>query len=107
MVMFFGLTNSLATFQAMMNTIFANEMAQGWLTIYMDDMAIHTQPEPGEKHEHHLRWHREKVQHVLKTLQEHDLFLQPEKCAFEQDEIEFLGIRIKEGTVHMEEHKSR
>ena len=41
-VMFFGLTNSPATFQAMMNTIFANEMAQGWLTIYMDDMAIHT-----------------------------------------------------------------
>ena len=40
-VMFFGLTNSPATFQAMMNTIFANEMAQGWLTIYMDDMAIH------------------------------------------------------------------
>ena len=29
MVMFFGLTNSLATFQAMMNTIFVNEMAQG------------------------------------------------------------------------------
>ena len=41
-VMFFGLTNSPATFQAMMNTIFANEMAQGWLMIYMDDMAIHT-----------------------------------------------------------------
>ena len=40
--MFFGLINSPVTFQAMMNTIFANEMAQGWLTIYMDDMAIHT-----------------------------------------------------------------
>ena len=40
--MFFGLTNSLATFQTMMNTIFANEMAQGWLTVYMDDMMIAT-----------------------------------------------------------------
>ena len=40
-VMFFGLTNSPATFQAMMNSIFAPEIAEQWLTIYMDDMAIH------------------------------------------------------------------
>ena len=47
-VMFFGLTNSPATFQTMMNTIFCEEMAQGWLTIYMDDMAIHMGPKEGE-----------------------------------------------------------
>jgi hypothetical protein len=41
-VMFFGLTNSLATFQTMMNSIFANDIAEKWLTVYMDDMAIHT-----------------------------------------------------------------
>ena len=45
-VMFFGLTNSPATFQTMMNIIFANEMAQGWLTVYMDDMMIATKPKP-------------------------------------------------------------
>jgi len=38
-VMFFGLTNSPATFQMMMNTIFRREVAQGWLSIYMDDIA--------------------------------------------------------------------
>jgi len=42
MVMFFSLTNSPATFQTMMNTIFAPEIAEQWLTVYMDDMAIHT-----------------------------------------------------------------
>jgi reverse transcriptase-like protein len=42
MVMFFGLTNSPATFQMMMNTIFRKQVAQGWLSIYMDDIAIHT-----------------------------------------------------------------
>ena len=47
-VMFFGLTNLPATFQTMMNTIFANEMAQGWLTVYMDDMMIATKTEPGK-----------------------------------------------------------
>jgi hypothetical protein len=41
--MFFGLTNSPATFQTMMNSIFAKEIAEKWLTVYMDDMAIHTQ----------------------------------------------------------------
>jgi hypothetical protein len=32
-VMFFGLTNSLATFQTMMNSIFAKEIAEKWLTV--------------------------------------------------------------------------
>ena len=41
-VMFFGLTNSPATFQTMMNIIFAEEVREGWLTIYMDNMLIHT-----------------------------------------------------------------
>jgi hypothetical protein len=51
--MFFGLTNSLATFQTMMNTIFAVEVAEGWLTIYMDDMAIHTKPRNFESNVQH------------------------------------------------------
>ena len=40
-VMFFGLTNSPATFQTMMNAIFAAELLEGWLTIYMDDILVH------------------------------------------------------------------
>ena len=39
-VMFFGLCNSPATFQAMMNDIFADMIREGWLHIYMDDMLI-------------------------------------------------------------------
>ena len=42
LVMFFGLTNSPATFQAMMNMLFRMLIASGDLTVYMDDMAIHT-----------------------------------------------------------------
>ena len=41
-IMFFGLTNSLATFQTMINFIFADDIAEKWLTVYMDNMAIHT-----------------------------------------------------------------
>ena len=41
--MFFRLTNSPATFQTMMNSIFTNDIAEKWLTVYMDNMAINTQ----------------------------------------------------------------
>jgi len=46
--MFFSLTNSPATFQMMMNTIFRTKVAQGWLSVYMDDIAIHTKQEPNK-----------------------------------------------------------
>jgi len=38
--MFFGLTNLPATFQTMMDNIFREEIAQGWLKIYMDDLIV-------------------------------------------------------------------
>jgi hypothetical protein len=38
--MFFGLCNSPATFQHMMDNIFIVQMAKGWMIIYMDDMLI-------------------------------------------------------------------
>ena len=41
-VMFFGLTNSPAMFQTMMNAIFAEELRENWLTIYMDNILVHT-----------------------------------------------------------------
>jgi len=41
-VMFFGLTNSLATFQTIMDTIFHKQIARETLTVYMDDIAIYT-----------------------------------------------------------------
>jgi hypothetical protein len=53
--MFFGLTNSPATFQTMMNSIFADKIAEKWLTVYMDDMAIHTQCLEHESEEQHVQ----------------------------------------------------
>jgi hypothetical protein len=37
----------------MMNMVFAVEVAEGWLTIYMDDMAIHTKLENFETENQH------------------------------------------------------
>jgi hypothetical protein len=105
MVMFFGLTNSPATFQTMMNTIFREEMAQKWLTIYMDDMAIHTNKREDETDEEHLQRHRTYVKIILQRLEDHDLYLKPEKCTFEQSNIEFLGVQIENSTIQMDNSK--
>jgi Reverse transcriptase (RNA-dependent DNA polymerase) len=105
MVMFFRLTNSPATFQMMINTIFTDDIAEKWLTVYMDDMAIHTTCQTGETEEQHIQRHRIYVRRVLTKLMEHNLFLKPEKCSFEQLSIEFLGIRITQGEVQMDNTK--
>jgi hypothetical protein len=104
-VMFFRLTNSPATFQMMMNSIFTNEIAEKWLTVYMDDMAIHTQRQDSETEEQHVQWHRIYVKQILAKLMEHNLFLKPAKCVFEQPSIEFLGVRITQGEVQMDNTK--
>ena len=104
-VMFFGLTNSPATFQMMMNTIFRKEVAEGWLSVYMDDIAIHSKKRPMETEEQHRQRHKIYVQHVLDKLEKHDLYLKPEKCAFEKDEIDYLGVIIGNGIVKMDPSK--
>ena len=41
--MYFGMTNSLATFQALMNSVFADLIAEGQVVVYMDDILIYSQ----------------------------------------------------------------
>jgi hypothetical protein len=92
--MFFGLTNSPATFQMMINTIFRTEVAQGWLSVYMDDIAIHTKLKPGETEQQHTNRHQRMTHHILEVLEKNDLYLKPEKCEFEKEEIEYLGVIV-------------
>jgi Reverse transcriptase (RNA-dependent DNA polymerase) len=92
--MFFGLYNSLATFQMMMDDIFQPEIIKGWLHIYMDDFVIATKNDPCN--------HDTKVRHILQKLHDHDLYLKPEKCSFSQQEVEYLGVIIGGGKVCMD-----
>jgi fructosamine-3-kinase len=97
MVMFFGLTNSLATFQMMMNTIFQCKVQEGWLSIFMDDRIIYTKQLPREMEEHHRQWHQQLVHCIFKILEKNDLYVKLEKCTFKQEEIEYLGVIIRKG----------
>ncbi len=93
-IMFFGLTNSPSTFQTMMDTIFQELTATREVVIYMDDILIATPS--------NLDHHRNVVHQVLDKLEEHDLFLKPEKCTFEAPEIKYLGLVIGGGKVQMD-----
>jgi Reverse transcriptase (RNA-dependent DNA polymerase) len=106
-VMFFGLTNSPATFQMMMNTIFRTEVAQGWLSVYMDDIAIHTRKCPNETEEQHIERHRTHTHHVLDKLEKNDLYLKPEKCEFKKEEIKYLGVIVGKNKLKMDPKRLR
>jgi len=92
-VIFFGMTNSPATFQTIMNDIFRTLIAKGIVVVYLDDILIFMRTE--EEHE-------QAVQRVLEVLAEHKLFLHPEKYEFHWKEIEYLGLVISENKVAMD-----
>ena len=92
--MFLGLTNSPATFQMIIDNIFQEEVAQGWLHIYVDNMIIAT--------EDNKVLHEFRVNHILDKLEKFNLFLKPEKCKFHQWEVEYLGIIIGNSSVKMD-----
>ena len=93
LVMFFGLTNSLATFQTMMNEIFHDLILEGVVCVYIDNILIYT-----KTREEHLRITRI----VLERLRMHKLYLKHKKCTFEQERIEYLGLIISHDKVKMD-----
>jgi hypothetical protein len=93
LVMCFGLTNSPATFQMMMNEIFQDLITKGVIYVYLDDILIFTNS---------LEDHRRITGLVLDRMREHKLYLRPEKCKFEKTKIEYLGVIISHNKVEMD-----
>jgi len=91
--MFFGMTNSLATFQTIINNIFQNLIAEGIVVVYLDNILIFTKTE--EEHAQVVRW-------VLQVLKKNKLFLCPEKCKFCKQQIKYLNLVILENEVSMD-----
>ena len=92
-VVFFGLTNSPATFQHFINDLFRDMIAEGWLVIYMDNLLIFS---PNDA------THTERTKCVLQQMKERDLHLKLEKCNFASSEVEYLGMIIKPGELTMD-----
>ena len=70
MVMFLGLKNSPATFQAMMNKLLRDLINTGKVAMFIDDVIIGTETE--EEHD-------KIVAEVIRRLEENDLYVKPEK----------------------------
>jgi len=95
-VMYFGLTNSPTTFQAMMNNLFRDLINQRDTATFIDDILVAIDMEEG---------HDELVEEVLRRLEENNLFVKPEKCKWKVREVEFLGVVISPKGVEMQKEK--
>ena len=71
MVMFFGLTDPPATFQAMMNELLRDLINTGKVATFIDNVIIGMEMKKG---------HDEIVAEVVKRLEENNLYMKPEKC---------------------------
>ena len=71
MVMFFRLTNSPATFQAMINELLRDLINTGKVAVFINNIIVGTEIEKG---------HDELVAEVIRRLEENNLYMKPEKC---------------------------
>ena len=94
--MFFGLTNSPAIFQVMMNDLLRNMIEKEEVVAFIDDMMIATETEEG---------HDKIVEEVLRRIEENDLFVKPKKCVWKVREVGFLVVIIVSDRVRMEKEK--
>jgi hypothetical protein len=104
-VMYFGLCNLPATFQAFMNdiyrpTITKHDLLGTAIHVYMDDIAIATKVSlsPSQSYTVHVA----AVSNVLWVALEHDLYFKLEKCVFHAPSIDYLGVILEKGVTRMD-----
>ncbi|KAH9706417.1 Endonuclease [Citrus sinensis] len=95
LVMLFGLINAPATFCTLMNKVL-QPFLDRFVVVYLDDIVVYSTTL--EEHAQHLR-------QVLQVLRNNELYLKLEKCSFSQREVEFLGRKIADGKLIIEDSK--
>ncbi|MBW0482361.1 hypothetical protein O181_022076 [Austropuccinia psidii MF-1] len=81
----FGIQNLAAYFQRMMDTIFQEEILEGWMVIYIDDIIIYS-----EQCEDHVKY----IERVLSKCTPINLKISPKKCNCGQQELLALRHRL-------------
>ena len=79
-----------------MNHILKPLIDEGHIIVYMDNILVFTNS---------LNEHHKIVQQVLQILEEHHLYLKPEKCSFEMPTVNYLGIIVGNRIVKMDPKK--
>ena len=83
-VMPFGVSNAPATFQRLMNKVFAKEL-DAFILVYLDDILIFSQTK--EEHLEHIRT-------ALGRLRDAKIYARLHKCEFYKDKVEYLGFDV-------------
>ena len=94
-VMLFGLNNSSAMFEIMMNDLLRDLVVEEKV-VFIDDVMIVTETKEG---------HDKIVDEVLRKLKENNLFVKLEKCVWKIRKVGFLGVIIGKDGVRMEKEK--
>ena len=84
-VMFFGLTNSPAIFQAMMNKLLRDLINMGKVVAFIDDVIVEMEDEEE---------YNKLVAEIMKRLGENNLYMKLEKCKWKVRKVGFLGVVI-------------
>ena len=79
-----------------MNFNFADYIHEGWLVIYMDDLAIGAHSTDDLDH---------KVCLILQCFHDLNLTLKLSKCKFDKSEVKFLGMMVGRGCIRMDPTK--
>ena len=95
-VMFFGLTNSLMTFQTMINELLRDLINTGKVAVFIDDIIVGMEDEEG---------HNGLVAEVVKRLEKNNLYVKPEKYKWKMREVRFLEVMIGPEETKIEEKK--
>src|SRR5688572_12705807 len=89
-VMPFGLNNSPATFQTLMNEVL-RPFLRKFVVVYLDDIIIFSKS---------IKEHIKHLNMVFKRLREVKLKIKPSKCEFFKKELKFLGYRVSKDGIH-------
>lgn len=92
LVMPMGLTNAPATFQSYISNALRGYV-DDFCVVYLDDILVFSRNE--EEHAQHLEL-------IMERLRQAELYANPKKCSFFQEEIEFLGYLVNQKGIRMD-----
>ncbi|MBW0534167.1 hypothetical protein O181_073882 [Austropuccinia psidii MF-1] len=92
----FGIKNAPAHFQRMMDTIFQDEILEGWMVVYIDDIIIYS-----ETWEDHVKY----IERVLSKCTPINLKIELKKCNFGQQELLALEHKVSGRSLEIEQNK--
>ena len=95
-VLNFGLVNAPSTWMAFLNDVL-REYLDTIAVFFYDDILVYSSGD--------LNQHTEHVKLVLKKLLDAELYIKADKCEFDNEEVNFLGIRIGRNGVSMGKQK--